>query len=292
MSTFLLRTFTFLVMPLLFATAATLLDKKANTRERRIEIFLIYMFAFGAISGISNFFGHIFAADEVAAAIGWEAGSPFQLEMAFANLSYGVLAIICMGRRDGFRDATVIGSAILSVGATLVHLWDIAETGNLAPGNTVQNVVNLGRPAILIWLLLASHRLERAPGVRKRSADFRPLAGQPDSRRRPNFRGRRHWAGRRVDDRDGADRAGHRHSGGHRNRSLFPATVKRPKLARGDWRLEIGDWLHLDSGGASRRSPTARLQSQFTPVSPPPPLAQSRPNLIRHPRRWLPTTRR
>ena len=39
---------------------------------------------------------------------------------------------------------------------------DIVETGNLAPGNTWQNVINLLRPALLIGFLIASRRADRA----------------------------------------------------------------------------------------------------------------------------------
>ena len=172
MSDFLLRTFVFVVLPLLLAALTVALDKSARTHERRIEVFLVYMFALGAAAGISNWAGHIFASDQVAEAIGWAAGSPFQLEMGFANLSYGILAIVAMSRRDGFREATVIGAAVMSVGATVVHFWDIAATGNLAPGNTVQNVINLVRPALLIGLLMASRRAERLPGSEVASLAF------------------------------------------------------------------------------------------------------------------------
>jgi len=162
-SVFLLRTFAFVILPLLLAALAVTLDRNAGTRERRIEVFLVYMFALGAAAGIGNWGGHLFAADQVAESIGWEPGSPFQLETGFANLSYGVLAIIAMGRRDGFREATVIGATVMAVGATAVHIWDIAATGNLAPGNTLQNVINLARPALLIGLLAASRRAEGLP---------------------------------------------------------------------------------------------------------------------------------
>ena len=33
------------------------------------------------------------------------AGNPFQLEVGFANLAVGILGIVAMGRRDGFREA-------------------------------------------------------------------------------------------------------------------------------------------------------------------------------------------
>jgi hypothetical protein len=75
----------------------------------------------------------------------------------------GVLGVIAAGRRDGFREATVIAVTVFGVGATIVHLWDIALTRNLAPGNTLVNVGNLLKPALLIAFLAASRRAGRAP---------------------------------------------------------------------------------------------------------------------------------
>jgi hypothetical protein len=94
------------------------------------------------------------------------------LEVAFANLLLGVLGLIAAGRRDGFREATVIAVTVFGVGATIVHLMDIFETGNLAPGNTVQNFANLLRPALLIYFLVASRRAEREPESEVRMAEF------------------------------------------------------------------------------------------------------------------------
>ena len=109
-------------------------------------------------SGISNFFAHFFLSDMVAEFIGWKAGSPFQLEVAFANLAIGVMGIVAVSRRDGFREATVLAVTIFALGATVVHIMDIAATDNLAPGNSLQIVINLVRPALLIWALRADRR--------------------------------------------------------------------------------------------------------------------------------------
>jgi hypothetical protein len=72
--------------------------------------------------------------------------------MGFANLLVGVLGILAIHRRDGFRTAAIIATTILGVGATSVHIWDIAATGNLSPGNTIINLGNLLDPALLIGL--------------------------------------------------------------------------------------------------------------------------------------------
>lgn len=115
-----------------------MVDKAANTRERKLEALMIFFFGLGiAGSGIAGLVAHFFLSDIVAESVGWPAGSPFQLEIAFANLTTGFLGIIATTRRDGFREATVIAATTFSIGATIVHLIDIVATGNLAPGNTL-----------------------------------------------------------------------------------------------------------------------------------------------------------
>jgi 4-amino-4-deoxy-L-arabinose transferase-like glycosyltransferase len=133
MGTVALRVFIYSVLPLIIAVGHLSLDKSSQSRERRLEIFLLYLFGIGvAGSGIGGFFGHYFISDSVAESIGWPTGNPFQLEVGFANLAVGILGIVAMGRRDGFREATVIAVTVLGVGATIVHARDIIETGNLA----------------------------------------------------------------------------------------------------------------------------------------------------------------
>ncbi len=113
-----------------------------------------------AASGLSGFFGHVFTPEAVAESIGWPKGSPFQQEMGFANLALGILGLVAAGRRDGFREATVTAVTIVGVGVTAVHFIDILQEGNLAAGNSIQNVANLLKPALLIPMLFVSRRSE------------------------------------------------------------------------------------------------------------------------------------
>jgi hypothetical protein len=53
---------------------------------------------------------------------------------------------------------------VFAGGATITHAIDIVETGNLAANKTVQNVANVLRPAVLVWLLLAIRRSASAEG--------------------------------------------------------------------------------------------------------------------------------
>src|SRR5215212_10413512 len=113
------RIFLYSILPLIIAIGQVGLDKSSRSRDRKIETFLLYLFGVGvAGSGIGGFFGHFFISDSVAQSIGWPTGNPFQLEVGFANLAVGILGIVAMSRRDGFREATVIAVTAFGVGAT------------------------------------------------------------------------------------------------------------------------------------------------------------------------------
>jgi peptidoglycan/LPS O-acetylase OafA/YrhL len=49
---------------------------------------------------------------------------------------------------------------------------DVIASGNLAPGNTIQNISNLLRPALLIGFLAASRRAERSPASETQTPGF------------------------------------------------------------------------------------------------------------------------
>jgi hypothetical protein len=159
---FFVRVFAYSITPLLLATAHLLLDRQTRTTAQRIELFIVYLLAISVgANGLGGAFGHLFLSDLIAEGVGWPTGSPFQLEMGFANLLIGVLGIMAINRRDGFRTAAIIATTILGVGATSVHIWDIAATGNLSPGNTIINLSNLLDPVLLIGLTwLASRNTE------------------------------------------------------------------------------------------------------------------------------------
>ena len=157
------RVLAFSVLPVLLATLHVRLDARAKHRAWKVEVYLIYLLLLGVgASGLSGFYGHVFTPEAVAESIDWPTGGPFQQEMGFANLALGVLALIAAGRRDGFREATVIAVTIVGVGATFVHVIDMLREGNLAAGNSVQNVANLLKPALLIPMLIVSRRSEPA----------------------------------------------------------------------------------------------------------------------------------
>jgi 4-amino-4-deoxy-L-arabinose transferase-like glycosyltransferase len=143
----------------MLGVGVVMFDSTANGRLRRSEALLVPLLVVGvAGSGIGGFVAHVFIADQVAESIGWPAGNPFQAEVGVANLAIGILGAAAARRRGGFREATVIAVTVFAVGASVVHVVDIVDTGNLAPGNTAQIAANLLRPILLITLIIASKR--------------------------------------------------------------------------------------------------------------------------------------
>jgi hypothetical protein len=135
-------------------------------------------------SAIGGFFAHAFLADEVADSIGWPTGSPFQLEVAFANLALGILAVLAMNRRDGFRDATVIAVTVFAGGATITHFTDIGRDGQPRRG---QHRPERGQrpPARRLDLAASRHPALRLPrGTCRRTRAPVPVAGHRGDRGR------------------------------------------------------------------------------------------------------------
>jgi hypothetical protein len=124
-----------------------------------IETFLLYFLVVRVgLGGLWSFSGHFFFAEQVAEYIGWPAGNPFQKEIAFTNLSFGTLGVLCIWWRENFWIAVGIGVSIFLLGAAFVHIQDIRKSQNFKPGNAGSVLVgDLLNPLILSILLLAQH---------------------------------------------------------------------------------------------------------------------------------------
>ena len=149
----------FLFMTVFVAILAVLISKFTNKpldNERIVEIFLLTFLVLSVgIGSIWAFIGHAFISSQVAANIGWAPGSPFQLEVAFANLSIGVLGVLCYWIRGNFWTATVISSSIFLLGAAYGHIINMLQFANYAPGNAGAVLyMDIIGPIILIALLI------------------------------------------------------------------------------------------------------------------------------------------
>lgn len=134
------------------------LGKQPRTPRRAAELLLVYSLVFLAGGGgLIAFMGHTFKADDIARGIGWPTGSPFQSEVAVANLSYAVVGFLCIWFRGLFPVAAGISYCVFLLGAAAVHLRDITLRGNYSPLNSgvflyVQDILV---PVVILVLIAA-----------------------------------------------------------------------------------------------------------------------------------------
>jgi hypothetical protein len=92
-----------------------------------------FIFPVGLI-GLWAALGHIVFPVRVAQAIGWQT-SPFQFEVAVANLGIGCAGLYAAFSSFEARLATNLVLACFLIGAGIGHIRDIISAGNFAPGN-------------------------------------------------------------------------------------------------------------------------------------------------------------
>jgi hypothetical protein len=142
------------------------LSKQPRTKSHVVELLLVYLLAVNiGLGGILAWYGHTFMADEIARKIGWQPGSPFQFEVALADLSWGVCGVLCIWFRQGFWTATGIGSSVFFLGCAFGHIRQIIQEGNMAVYNAgpVLCIGDLGIPITILILLFVHSKLVRKP---------------------------------------------------------------------------------------------------------------------------------
>ncbi len=103
--------------------------------------------------------GHLFAADDVARSIGWPVGSPFQREVGFGDLAWGVLGLLSVRASGPFRLAFALGSAIFLWGAAGGHIYEIVANDNVARNNSgLLLALDIGWPLLNLVLLTLLRR--------------------------------------------------------------------------------------------------------------------------------------
>lgn len=115
--------------------------------------------------GVYTFAMHAFFPAITSKMIGWEP-SPFEYEVAIANLSVAILCIASFRASYGFRLATVIGTSCWLWGDAVGHIIQMAASRNFAPGNAGSWFwCDILVPAILIFLIV---RMKRYAGYMER----------------------------------------------------------------------------------------------------------------------------
>lgn len=147
-----------LAVALVLPTIHFALFAKNRSLGSAARLYLSYLLPISVgLGGLMAFMGHTFRADEIARSIGWQPGSPFQFEVAVANLAFGVLGLLCLKFRDGFWTATIVGYGVFLEGAAYGHIREIVEAGNTAVNNAGPVLFSdILFPLLLLGLLIVA----------------------------------------------------------------------------------------------------------------------------------------
>lgn len=128
----------FPIVLFIFAVVAAIIHRATQqvTRwSKTAELLLGYLiFLSIGVSSLIAALSHLILGPVVADAIGWLEKSPFQFEVAMANVSYAVLGLIAFWQKNRFREATAIGWSLFVLGCFVGHMIQ-AATGNTTPLN-------------------------------------------------------------------------------------------------------------------------------------------------------------
>jgi hypothetical protein len=128
-------TVTCFVLGLVAALAAIARAPSPRTREGSFDALLKwYVFFSIGVAMLYNFVMHVFFGESTARFIGW-ADSPFQAEVGLASLGFAAVGFLAYRGDAPVRLAAILGPACFLIGAGVGHLYQIAATHNLAPGN-------------------------------------------------------------------------------------------------------------------------------------------------------------
>lgn len=126
----------FFIIGLIAASIHLLITKSFNKKGRRYKVILLYFIIFViGLNGILDFFAHTVYAVQTAESIGWPPNNPFQTEVAFANLSYGIAGILSIWLRGRFWLATIITSGVFLFSAGAGHIYQMIANHNYAINN-------------------------------------------------------------------------------------------------------------------------------------------------------------
>ncbi len=108
--------------------------------------------------GVLTAYAHVFRSAQTSASIGW-LPSPFEYEVGMADLTVGVLGILCLWLKDNFWLATAIANAVWLLGDAVGHLREMIVNHNHAANNAgIFLVAELVTPVVILLLALYVRR--------------------------------------------------------------------------------------------------------------------------------------
>jgi hypothetical protein len=129
-----------------------------TTKTAVAKTYLLYLlFIYVGLMGLLTAYAHVFRPVETSASIGW-ATSPYEYEVGMADLTVGVLGILCLWLRGNFWLATATANAVWLLGDAIGHIRQITLNNNHAANNSgIFLVTEIITPLVILFLALYVH---------------------------------------------------------------------------------------------------------------------------------------
>src|SRR5271156_4533958 len=128
-----------------------------------VGTYLVYLlFIYVGLMGLFTAYYHVFQSAKASASIGW-APSPFEYEVGMADLTVGVLGVLCLIFRDNFWLATAIAEAVWLLGDAVGHIRQMVLYNNHAANNSgIFLAAELVTPVVILILAIYHCRATRS----------------------------------------------------------------------------------------------------------------------------------
>jgi len=146
----------FAVPALVFASIHLAFSRTRRGSSAAIaETSLVYLFfIYVGLMGVLTAYAHVFRPVQTSATIGWST-SPYEYEVGMADLTVGVLGILCVWFRGNFWLATAIANFVWLEGDAVGHFRGILLDNNHASNNSgLFLYVEIMVPALILFLTL------------------------------------------------------------------------------------------------------------------------------------------
>ena len=148
----------------LFAVVAASIHLAISSRRRSsgaaiAGTYLLYLFViYVGLMGLLSAYAHVFRPIQTSASIGWST-SPYEYEVGMADLTVGVLGVLCAWFRGNFWLATAIGNAIWFLGDAVGHIRQVVLYNDHAANNSgLFLYLEIVTPLLMLFLTLYHRR--------------------------------------------------------------------------------------------------------------------------------------
>ncbi|MFZ0314672.1 MAG: DUF6790 family protein [Candidatus Korobacteraceae bacterium] len=137
--------------------------KRRRSGAAIAETYLLYLFViYVGLMGLLTAYAHVFRPEQTSASIGWLT-SPYEYEVGMADLTMGVLGVLCIWFRGNFWLATAIGNAVWFLGDAVGHVRQELEYNNHARNNSgIFLYLEIITPLLMLVLTLYHRRKTEA----------------------------------------------------------------------------------------------------------------------------------